>query len=103
MQGFDQRHRASIRAAHRADFTVNSSVSSDWLITFRGRAGVLVTPALLLYGTGGLAVANVNANYLFTDTFATARESASISDDAVWMDRRCRRRIRLDERLVDQG
>jgi outer membrane immunogenic protein len=60
-------------------FTVNSSVSSDWLITLRGRAGVLVTPALLLYGTGGLAVANVKGNFLFTDTFATARESASIS------------------------
>jgi outer membrane immunogenic protein len=60
-------------------FTVNSSVSSDWLFTLRGRAGVLVTPALLLYGTGGLAVANVKANYLFTDTFSTANESASIS------------------------
>jgi len=61
-------------------FTVNSSVSSDWLFTLRGRAGVLVTPALLLYGTGGLAVANVKANYLFTDTFAAANESASISN-----------------------
>jgi outer membrane immunogenic protein len=29
-------------------FTVNSSVSSDWLFTLRGRAGVLVTPAFLL-------------------------------------------------------
>lgn len=63
-----------------ANFTVNSSVSSDWLFTLRGRAGVLVTPALLLYGTGGLALANVKANYLFTDTFATANESASISN-----------------------
>jgi outer membrane immunogenic protein len=60
-------------------FTVNSSVSSDWLITLRGRAGVLVTPSLLLYGTGGLAVANVKSNFLFTDTFATANESASIN------------------------
>jgi outer membrane immunogenic protein len=60
-------------------FTVNSSVSSDWLFTLRGRAGVLVTPAFLLYGTGGLAIANVKSNFLFTDTFATASESASIS------------------------
>jgi outer membrane immunogenic protein len=59
-------------------FTVNSSVSSDWLATVRGRVGFLATPALLLYGTGGLAVANVKSNFLFTDTFATARESASI-------------------------
>jgi outer membrane immunogenic protein len=58
--------------------TVNSSESTDWLWTLRGRAGFLATPALLLYGTGGLAVANVKASYLFTDTFE-ASESASIS------------------------
>jgi outer membrane immunogenic protein len=60
-------------------FTIDSSVSSDWLATVRGRVGFLATPALLLYGTGGLAVANVKANYLFTDTFAAANETASIS------------------------
>jgi outer membrane immunogenic protein len=60
-------------------FTITSSVSTDWLATVRGRVGFLATPALLLYGTGGLAVANVKANYLFTDTFAAANESASIS------------------------
>jgi outer membrane immunogenic protein len=60
-------------------FTVNSSESTDWLWTLRGRAGFLATPALLLYGTGGLAVANLKANYVFTDTFATAAESAAIS------------------------
>ncbi|MBR1285656.1 porin family protein [Bradyrhizobium sp. AUGA SZCCT0177] len=60
-------------------FTINSSVSTDWLATVRGRVGFLATPAFLIYGTGGLAVANVKANYLFTDTFAAANESASIS------------------------
>jgi outer membrane immunogenic protein len=63
-------------------FTVNSSVSSDWLFTLRGRAGVLVAPAFLLYGTGGLAIANVKSNFLFTDTpgpASGASESASIS------------------------
>jgi outer membrane immunogenic protein len=60
-------------------FTVNSSESTDWLWTLRGRAGFLATPALLLYGTGGLAVADVKASYLFTDTFGPARESAAIS------------------------
>jgi outer membrane immunogenic protein len=64
-------------------FTINSSMSSDWLATFRGRAGFLATPALLLYATGGLAVADLKANWLFTDTFATARESASISTTRV--------------------
>jgi outer membrane immunogenic protein len=64
-------------------FTVTSSTSSDWLITARARAGVLVTPALLLYGTGGLAVANVKGAFLFTDTFATAAESAAINTTKV--------------------
>jgi outer membrane immunogenic protein len=66
-----------------SNFTIQSSVSSDWLITVRPRIGVLVTPALLLYGTGGLAVANVKGNFLFTDTFATAAESATISSTRV--------------------
>lgn len=61
-------------------FLLASSVSSDWLATVRGRVGFLATPALLLYGTGGLAVANVKTNWLFTDTFATANESAAISE-----------------------
>jgi outer membrane immunogenic protein len=60
-------------------FTINTSTSSDWLFTLRGRAGFLVTPALLLYGTGGLAVADVKAAFNFTDTFASATESAAIS------------------------
>lgn len=64
-------------------FTVASSASSDWLITVRPRVGVLVTPSLLLYGTGGLAVANVKSNFLFTDTFATALASGSISSTRV--------------------
>src|SRR4051812_39934239 len=60
-------------------YTINTSASADWLATVRGRVGFLATPALLLYGTGGLAVANVRASYAFTDTFAAATESASIS------------------------
>jgi outer membrane immunogenic protein len=64
-------------------YTINTSASSDWLITVRPRAGLLVTPALLLYGTGGLAVANVKSTFLFTDTFATAAESATISSTRV--------------------
>jgi len=34
----------------------------DWLGTVRGRAGVAVTPTLLLYATGGLAYGEVNTN-----------------------------------------
>ena len=41
--------------------TINSTVIStkkfDYLGTVRGRAGYLITPTLLIYGTGGLALA----------------------------------------------
>ena len=59
-------------------FTVNSSVSSDWLITLRPRVGFAANN-WLVYVTGGLAVANLKSNFSFTDTFAGATESASIS------------------------
>jgi outer membrane immunogenic protein len=52
-------------------FTVNSSVSTDWLITLRPRVGVAANN-WLFYVTGGLAVGNVKSNFNFTDTFATA-------------------------------
>ena len=34
-------------------------MKEDWIATIRGRAGFLVTPAFLLYATGGLAFAHV--------------------------------------------
>jgi len=59
-------------------FTVSSAMKSDWLFTLRPRLG-FAADHWLLYVTGGLAVADVKANFLFTDTFATALESAAIS------------------------
>jgi outer membrane immunogenic protein len=46
----------STRGTTNVPFNVNTAVSTNWLVTARPRAGYLVTPALLLYGTGGLAV-----------------------------------------------
>jgi outer membrane immunogenic protein len=43
--------------------TATLSSSVDWLVTVRGRAGIAATPAVLLYVTGGLAVAGVNVSY----------------------------------------
>jgi outer membrane immunogenic protein len=43
--------------------TATLSSSVDWLVTARARAGIVATPALLLYVTGGLAVAGVNVSY----------------------------------------
>jgi outer membrane immunogenic protein len=59
-------------------FTVSSSVKTDWLLTFRPRLG-FAADHWLLYVTGGLAVSQVKANFNFSDTFATAAESAAIS------------------------
>lgn len=42
-------------------FTANEKLS--WLGTARARLGFLVTPSLLLYGTGGLAYGGVNVDY----------------------------------------
>jgi outer membrane immunogenic protein len=59
-------------------FTVNSEAHTDWLLTARPRLGI-ATNNELIYVTGGLAVTNLNASFLFTDTFASATESGSIS------------------------
>ena len=64
-------------------FTVNTSVSTDWLITLRPRVGLIAGNNWLFYVTGGLAAANIKTNFNFTDTFATAAESASISKTKV--------------------
>lgn len=42
--------------------TFHSDFESKWLATFRGRFGWLVNPAVMLYATGGLAVAEIKVN-----------------------------------------
>ncbi|MBV8851140.1 MAG: porin family protein [Methylobacteriaceae bacterium] len=43
--------------------------SLDYLSTSRVRAGFLVTPSLLVYATGGVAIGRVHVNSLLTNTF----------------------------------
>jgi outer membrane immunogenic protein len=71
VQGFWNNNNQTIFASSIAPpgFPANplSSVETlndrmDWLATFRGRAGILLSPSFLLYGTGGLAVGEVNAS-----------------------------------------
>jgi outer membrane immunogenic protein len=64
-------------------FTVNSDTSANWLITLRPRLGYAINN-LLFYGTGGLALSNVRHNFSFSDTFASAAESASASTTVGW-------------------
>lgn len=42
-----------------AAFSTTNEASFPWFATFRGRAGFLADPSLLLYATGGLAVGEV--------------------------------------------
>jgi outer membrane immunogenic protein len=44
---------------------VSSEPKLAWFGTVRGRLGVIVTPELLLYGTGGLAYGHVDASATF--------------------------------------
>jgi outer membrane immunogenic protein len=46
---------------------VSASLSADWLLTMRARLGVTVTPNVLLYATGGLALAEVEVTNSFRD------------------------------------
>ncbi|MGP0093054.1 MAG: outer membrane protein [Xanthobacteraceae bacterium] len=49
--------------------TVSGSITSaiDWFGTVRGRIGVLATPTLLIFGTGGLAYGGVSSSGTITD------------------------------------
>ncbi len=60
-------------------YTINQSAKTEWLWTLRPRVGY-AADNWLFYATGGLAVAQIKGDFLFTDTFATAHESGSISD-----------------------
>jgi outer membrane immunogenic protein len=48
-------------------FTVGTDVEANWLFTLRGRVGWTVQPNLLVYGTGGLAVTNIQVALAFSD------------------------------------
>jgi outer membrane immunogenic protein len=59
-------------------FAITSSAGANGIFTARLRYGYAYD-SILAYMTGGLAVANLNGSFVFTDTFATAAESASVS------------------------
>jgi outer membrane immunogenic protein len=60
----------------------------DWFGTFRGRAGVLVVPTVLLYATGGLAYGSVTTGMTLASVtpggLAVAGTSSSNSTRAGW-------------------
>ncbi len=54
---------AAYDANHYRAEAFNGSVSQAWDSSIRGRFGFLVTPWTLVYGTGGVAFANVSGNF----------------------------------------
>lgn len=59
--------------------TVNSHVTTDWLITARPRLGAVIDN-WLVYGTGGVAFTQLKANWSFTESFNPGSlETASAS------------------------
>lgn len=65
-------------------FVVQSRVQTNWLLTARPRVGY-VWDDWQAYVTGGLAMTNEKASFLFTDTYAAAHESGVFkSNKASW-------------------
>ncbi len=64
---------------------VTSTFQSNWLATVRGRAGILASPTLLLYGTGGAAFANVKTtDFAFFAFDGTNNAAASSTTRVGW-------------------
>jgi len=66
-------------------YTLDESMSTDWLITLRGRLGFTVTPALMLYGTVGVALTDFKFSSSYSDnaidsTFPGGTGSSSVSN-----------------------
>ncbi len=62
-------------------FNLNSSLQANWLFTLRPRVGV-ATGNWLFYGTGGLAVAQIKANWSFSDNCCRVDQSTTESASA---------------------
>jgi outer membrane immunogenic protein len=60
----------------------DTGVSLNWFGTVRGRLGYLVTPTLLLYGTGGFAYGEVQGNF---SGFSNTRTGWTAGGGVEWM------------------
>jgi outer membrane immunogenic protein len=60
-------------------FNPAASVETNWLYTLRGRVGWTWTPRVLLYATGGLAVADLKVANSYTTTNNPANTAAGAS------------------------
>ena len=60
-------------------FTINSSASTDWLATIRGRLGVAANN-WLFYGTGGAAFTTLKGTFAFSDGGGVTESPVSLSN-----------------------
>lgn len=62
-----------------------NSISTNWLLTARGRLGFLPTPNLLVYGTGGVAFTDLHYSHTFVEGVfpgtSSGTEAASVKTD----------------------
>jgi outer membrane immunogenic protein len=49
------------------NYTLSDKVSAEWLLTLRGRLGLLATSQLLLYGTAGIAFTDLKVTSSYAD------------------------------------
>ncbi len=59
-----------------APFSVTQNLAVNWLVTAHPRVGMLLNPQWLIYGTGGVALADLSASFSYTDYYP-GHESAS--------------------------
>jgi outer membrane immunogenic protein len=72
------------RAGAGAQFTTTASVSSKWFGTVRGRAGLLVTPQVLFYGTAGLAYGDTELSFSTCSAGSPCASAATSGTNIGW-------------------
>jgi outer membrane immunogenic protein len=94
---FDATHLSggqTINTAVPGFFPVTSTVTQkmNWIGTTRGRVGIVASDAVLLYGTGGAAYAQVSDSYFLSNVAGGGPVNSFASDSTtVGLDRRRRR------------
>jgi len=63
--------------------TIQSALTTNWLLTARPRLGFVVSDNYLFYGTGGLAVSELKGNWNYMDNFGGGISTESGSESQV--------------------
>ena len=68
--------------------TFTGSLQQGWDGSLRGRLGILLTPALLAYGTAGGAIGNVSGSFSYNANFGPFDPIPTVSGVGSWSDTR---------------